>query len=179
MKIYKKLNTKIEDGFSLVELLIVLGIIGILAGNILPVFSKAKEKAYLATSNQEIQSMLTALELYKDKYKAYPPDVNRDLPAGLSEFMAGQDISSWPDAQWPGSVYDWDNWDDPDLYNKKIYQISIRFCPAGGPLSACRFPKQDWAENFNINSSAYYCIQGNCRSHINEDIDYPGHCLNC
>jgi len=122
----------------------------------------------------------SAINMYAEDHDGeYPDDVNRDVPPGLGQYLAGGSNDSWPDAPWPGSVYDWDNWEDPDDSSLRIYQISIRFCPVGGTIADCHFPNEEWAKNFGINSSVYYCIEGNCRSHIDEPIDYPGYCVNC
>lgn len=167
-------------GFTLMELLIVIAIIGILSSVVFASISSAKRKAYYSRALSEYRTMETALELYKDDNNGeYPDDANRDLPPGLGIYLAGGEEDTWPKAPWPGSVYDWDNWEDPDDSDLRIYQISIRFCPAGGGIATCTFPDEEWAENFGVNSSAYYCIEGNCRAHINEDIDYPGYCVNC
>lgn len=169
-----------KKGFTLIEMLVVIAILAILSAILYPKFLGTKEKAYYARTLSEYDSMRVALEMYKvDHGGAYPPDVDRDVPPGLGAYLAGNTISSWPDAPWPGSVYDWENWQDPDNADKRIYQISIRFCPAGGTLSQCKFPNESWAANFGVNSSVYYCIKGACRSHINEAITYPGYCVNC
>lgn len=161
-------------GFTLIELLIVISIIAILAYTILPVLSKAKDKAAFARAEMEFMSVNASIQAYLNEYGEYPPDTNRDIPPGLEEFLAP---GIWPDAAWPGSVFDWDNWDDPDT-GEKIYQISVRFCPVGQP-SQCRFPEAEWAANFDINSAVYYCIQGACRSHLSRPINHPGYCVNC
>jgi hypothetical protein len=101
------------------------------------------------------------------------------LPAGLNEFIAktaqGED---WPDAPWPGSVYDYENW--PNLDGVDTYQISVRFCPAGGPIGLCKFPKEPWVtSSWGVDSAVYYCVSGNCRSHQNQPKTYPGYCINC
>lgn len=168
-------NTSTSSGFTLIELLIVISIMAILMYNILPVLSRAKEKAYLTRAEMEFTSVNASLQAYLTEYGEYPPDANRDIPPGLEEFLAP---GIWPDAAWPGSVFDWENWDDPDNPGEKIYQISVRFCPVGQP-SECRFPDEDWAENFDINSAVYYCISGACRSHLSRPVNHPGYCINC
>lgn len=125
--------------------------------------------------------METALKSYSfDHGDQYPADGSRDiLPNGLGPYLFGSSAANaWPKAPWPGSVYDWDNWDDPDNPGQKIYQISIRFCPSGGGLSTCRFPSSSWANNFGVDSAVYYCIFGFCRSHQSQPYSYPGYCVN-
>lgn len=164
-----------NSGFTLVELLIVLSIIGLLLHYILPVLSSAKDKAYFVRAQAEFSSVHASLEQYLSSYGSFPPDANRDIPPGLEEFLAP---GIWPDAAWPGSVFDWENWNDPDNPGEKIYQISVRFCPIGQPTK-CRFPNNEWAEDFDIYSAVYYCIAGACRSHLSRPISHPGYCINC
>ena len=170
---------KINKGFTLIELLMVIAILGSLSSIILVSLGNARSSAALARTKLEFRSLATAIELYTEDYGGVmPADVNRGLPPGLETYLSS---GNWPNAPWPGSVYDWDNWDNPDPGHtgEKIYQISVRFCPMGGPLSACRFPSDAWANNFGINSAVYYCIEGSCRSHVSEPIGYPGYCINC
>ncbi len=166
---------KEHRGYTIVELLITISIIAILASVTLPVINMVRDDAYYARALAEFRSVEVSLQHYKDEYGSFPPDASRDIPPGLEAYLAP---GIWPDAAWPGSVFDWENWDDPDNPGEKIYQISLRFCPIGQP-SQCRFPNQPWATNFDIDSSVYYCIQGACRAHINRPINHPGYCVNC
>jgi prepilin-type N-terminal cleavage/methylation domain-containing protein len=168
-----------EKGFTLIELLIVITIISILSSVMLVSLKNTREKSYFSRAKSEFRSLGTALELYYEDNNAYPPDASRNIPAGLGPYLAGGVPASWPTGPWPNSVYDWENWDDPDHPGQKIYQISIRFCPSGGPLSACVFPDETWAANFDIDSAVYYCISGFCRSHVSQPANYPGYCVNC
>jgi type II secretory pathway pseudopilin PulG len=163
-------------GFTVLELLIVIGIIGYLSSIVINNTGSARDKAYTARGQKELTTMYQALQMYmSDRGGRIPADVSRGLPPGLEDYLPSGD---WPSAPWPGSVYDWDVWDDPASATD-IVQISTRFCPAGGALSTCNFPKENWASNFGVNSAYYYCIQGACRSHIAESVSYPGKCANC
>ena len=163
-----------NKGFSLIELLVVIAIIGILASVVLVSIRSARESAYFARAQSEMKNIATALEFYLDEYGVYPDDADRDLPPGIEEFLGP---GEWPDAPWPGSVYDWEAWEDPET-GDEIHQISIRFCPLG-QAENCHFPNQDWAEDFDYYSSVYFCLEGVCRSHINRPVDHPGYCVNC
>lgn len=169
------LRRKNLAGFTLIELLAVITIIAVLSAIVLVSMNGSRESAYYSRASQETTEIAKSLLLYLNDHGSYPADVSRSLPSGLEAYLPAGD---WPDGPWPGSVYDWENWDDPDNPGHKIYQISIRFCPIGGPLSACKFPKTTWAQNFGIDSALYYCLSGVCRSHVNQPINYPGKAIN-
>jgi len=152
-----------------------VAIIGILARYVLPSIKNGLDKAYVARAEGELRSINQSLEMYKSDHNgSFPADTNRDIPPGLEQYLAP---GVWPDAAWPGSVLDWDNWVDP-VSGEKIYQISIRFCPVGQPTQ-CQFPGSDWAASFDYYSSVYYCISGTCRAHIDKPVNHPGYCINC
>lgn len=161
-------------GFTLIELLVVVAIIGVLVMLGVYAMQRARDHAYMAAAKDELKSISQSLQLYMNDFGYYPPDTSRNIPPGLETYLAP---GLWPDAPWPGSVFDWDNWIDPAT-SQHIYQISIRFCPIGKP-EECRFPRDAWAKDFDIYSSVYYCIEGPCRAHIDRPIDHPGYCVNC
>lgn len=63
-------------GFTLVELLIVVVILGILAGVVLPTISTSTEDTKVAAAQQNLQNLRSLVDLYKvqheDVYPAYP-----------------------------------------------------------------------------------------------------------
>lgn len=166
-----------QKGFSIVEVLVVVVIIAILATIVYNSFGSSREATYFNRAKAELTTLANATKLYAIKYNTYPADVNRGLPSGIQEFVSQTDQNAiWPAGPWPGSVYDYDHW---NINGVDTVQISIRFCPIGGPLSQCQFPQEPWASNFGVDSAVYYCLIGNCRAHSNEPVTYPGYCINC
>lgn len=58
-------------GFTLLELMIVVLIIGILATIAIPRFGATKDKAYVATMKSDLRNLVTAQESYLVDYAAY------------------------------------------------------------------------------------------------------------
>jgi prepilin-type N-terminal cleavage/methylation domain-containing protein len=167
----------VKKGFTLVEILVVMSIIGLLSSTVFATIASAKNKAYLARTKSEFRSIERALTLYLENNNyVYPPDVPRDTAPAFNSYISN---GSWPRPGWPGSFFDWENWNDPDNPGAKIYQISVRFCPVGGGIGTCQFPNEPWASGFGVDSAVYYCVSGSCRSHETQPLAYPGYCVNC
>ncbi len=67
------LTRKKEQGFTLIELMIVVAIIGILAAIAIPQFSKYRQKAFNAAAESDLRNAMTAEEAYfADKQKYFP-----------------------------------------------------------------------------------------------------------
>jgi general secretion pathway protein G len=174
MKGASNLN-KNQHGFTFIEILVVITIIAVLVALVGPNLFSQKERAYMTKAGAEMNTMRSAINLFLLKYDDYPADVDRNVPPGLEEFVQPNDLDRWPSAPWPGSVYDYDAHErDGEWY----FQVSIRFCEIGQP-DTCNFPKAEWAENFGVNSSVYYCLEGICRPHPDQPTTYPGYCMNC
>jgi prepilin-type N-terminal cleavage/methylation domain-containing protein len=67
-----------RGGFTLIELLVVIAVIAILAGILLPVFGRAREKARQSACASNLRQMGTAFVLYTQDYDDRLPD-RRDL----------------------------------------------------------------------------------------------------
>lgn len=164
------------QGFTIVEILIVVVIVGILAAIVIVGYIGITQRAYYNRTTTELHSIAEAINAFEVMNGRWPNDVSRGLPPEIAEYLTGSS-DRWPDAPWPNSVYDYDYFIGSD--GKDVSQITIRFCPAGGPLSACTFPNEPWAAGFGVNSGAYWCVTGKCKSHPSELDTYPGYCVNC
>src|SRR6201982_2230668 len=69
-----------RKGFTLIELMIVVVIIGILAGIAIPKFANTKEKAYIASMKTDLRNLVTAEEAYFADSIAYTEQTDCNTP---------------------------------------------------------------------------------------------------
>jgi prepilin-type N-terminal cleavage/methylation domain-containing protein len=73
VKIQKMIERVMEKGFTLVELLIVVGIIGILAVLSIPTFTRVQNTALEAGAVKGLEAMYDAYQMYYRDHGFYPP----------------------------------------------------------------------------------------------------------
>ncbi len=184
-----------NTGFTLIEILIVISLsTAIVVGYTYTSSRSAKERAYFTRAVSELSIISNAIKLKVQDDNVYPADVSRALPAGIESYIATPN-SAWPSAPWPGTVYDYENWD-----SGQVIQISARFCQIGQNTickdNATKYLKylvktcspdtqvclsQNDLDNWDSQSSIYICLKENlssataqCRSHESSPVTHPG-----
>ncbi len=83
-----------QQGFTLIELMVVIVILGILAGLIVPRIMGRPEQAKQLKARMQIESISTALKLYKLDNGAYPT-TDQGLSALIETPSAGKIPKNW------------------------------------------------------------------------------------
>lgn len=71
-----------KSAFTLIELLMVIGIVGVLAGILIPTVSAVKRQAKVVASKSQLSQYVNAIQLFKGEYGYYPfadAHVNSDV----------------------------------------------------------------------------------------------------
>lgn len=102
-----KNKTKKTSAFTLIELLMVIAIIGILAGILIPTVGAVRKQANIAASKAQLSSYVNALQMFKGEYGYFPAfgvsvsGESYDVPLATksSEFirtLSGREINGNP-----------------------------------------------------------------------------------
>jgi general secretion pathway protein G len=69
-----------KSGFTLIEILIVVIILGILAAIVIPQFTNASQDARKSSMASQLQTLKSQIELYKMQHRDIPPDLGTGTP---------------------------------------------------------------------------------------------------
>ncbi|MEM8546479.1 MAG: type II secretion system protein [Cyanobacteria bacterium P01_H01_bin.119] len=113
-------NKRTQAGFTLIELMIVMVILGILAAIALPTFASMTRRARYSEARLQLNAAAKQIQLYRLEHGSYPPDTNSGVaPAGVIE---------WPTDAPFDSKYDYDHW---GIGNNRCY-VQIGFAGESG-----------------------------------------------
>jgi len=92
--------TTARSGFTLIEVLLVIGIIVLLAGLLIPVVGMVRNRAKSAEAHQTLRELQTAFDLYRneDAHRRFPT-VTTDLSIGSTLLEHLEDRHMWQRSQ--------------------------------------------------------------------------------
>lgn len=108
-------NNYLQNGFTLIELVVVIAIIGVLTAFAVPNFMAARERARDVQRKNDLKQLQNAVEMYKLDYGEYPID----SPAGLYDGMKTTNICWYSDGS-NGLIFSSTVPLDKVIYMKKI-----------------------------------------------------------
>jgi len=78
-------EARAKGGFTLIETLVVIAIIGVLAGMVFPVFARAKTTARMTTCMNQLRQIGLAMVMYREDYRELAPRLSTLHPDYLPD----------------------------------------------------------------------------------------------
>ncbi|EDY86357.1 general secretion pathway protein G [gamma proteobacterium HTCC5015] len=94
MAVAQRLNTRHQGGFTLIEIMVVIVILGIMASFVAPKFFGKVDEARRTKAQNDIAAISSALDLYKLNNFDYPT-TDQGLRALVSKPTVGPEPRSW------------------------------------------------------------------------------------
>lgn len=89
------MKLSIRKGFTLIEILIVVIILGILAAIVIPQFTNASNDAKVSSVQTTVQSVQAQLELYKFQTNSVPLSASFWSTLGTKAIVDGKTVGPW------------------------------------------------------------------------------------
>jgi general secretion pathway protein G len=116
------MTRRIRTGFTLIEILIVVVILGILAAVVIPQFTNAADDASVASARTQLQTMRSQIELYRAQNGSYPT-ANGANAGSDADSNGSQD--QWDDLVAENYMRSSPNW--PNLFSENYNATSGDF----------------------------------------------------
>ena len=107
-------NTNQEKGFTLIELMVVIVILGVLAGLIVPRLTDKPERARVVKAKMQIENLAMALKQFKLDNGFYP-STEQGLEALVNKPSAGEELKYYPEKGYISQIPE-DPWGNDYIY---------------------------------------------------------------
>jgi type II secretory pathway pseudopilin PulG len=114
-------------GFSLVELLVVIGIIAILIGLLMPALTRARAQAMSVQCKSNLRTLGQMLQLYENENRGYLYPVGPENPFTHRPSTLGTTLP--PHERWPMKVFKIAGAPEPPPYNSAAYPLNPSLDP--------------------------------------------------
>jgi prepilin-type N-terminal cleavage/methylation domain-containing protein len=114
------MSSTCRRAFTLVELLVVIGIVVVLIAILLPVLSAARERADATKCASNVRQVILAMSAYEADHRSYP--IAHDACYGRQPWMGGMIDKCWVDA-----LLEMRYLVGPDIVNRKL---DVLACPS-------------------------------------------------
>ncbi|MCE9553035.1 MAG: DUF1559 domain-containing protein, partial [Planctomycetes bacterium] len=134
-----------KRGFTLVEMLVVIAIIGVLIALLLPAIQAAREAARRASCSVKLKNLATSLHTYHDNFQKFPPSAFRMGGKNMGEItpqwtMSSQVAGATADAPYSflvkllpyfeqGHIYDQIQFNTQEAFNANNTQFMSKSIP--------------------------------------------------
>jgi prepilin-type N-terminal cleavage/methylation domain-containing protein len=111
-----------RQGFTLVELMVVVAVIGLLAAIALPAFAKVRSSSQNSCFVASLRTAKGAFVQYSFEHGRYPPDVTPGIvPPGMADYLGS---FAWTQPTSLGGQWDWDDGQFGFRAGVSVYQPS-------------------------------------------------------
>ena len=138
---HKESKQYIQSGFTLIEILVVLAIIGILASVVVPSILDNPDKARVIKAQQDIKTIESAMQMYKLDNFVYP-STDQGIEALVDKPTGGTIPKNWKEGGYLKDLPE-DPWGNPYQYEQPgrngpidIYSLGADGQPDGDDMNA-------------------------------------------
>lgn len=111
---FKRIRSKIQKGFTLIEIMVVVVIMGILAALVVPKLMGRTDDARIMAARQDLSTLMQALKLYRLDNSRYP-STEQGLNSLVAKPTSGPEARGWKNGGYIDKLPK-DPWGNPYQY---------------------------------------------------------------